>query len=75
MIMSGTLSNISPRLHEVNVLHEPEANLATRHRPSERKPAYLLHGVLRVTDHQAARTRQTLGRRVPETLRHIQVLL
>ena len=26
-------------------------------------------------DYQAARTRQTLGRRVPETLRHIQVLL
>ena len=41
----------------------------------ERKPAYLLHGVLRVTDYQTARTRQTLGRRVPETLRHIQVLL
>ena len=29
-------------------------NLTPRYRPSERKPACLLHGVLRVTGHQAA---------------------
>ena len=34
--------------------HEPEADLTPRYRPSERKPACLLHGVLRVTGHQAA---------------------
>ena len=63
---------IGQRLRE---LHEPEAHRTGRYRAPERKTAYLLHGVLRLAGHQAARAWQNLGGRVPETLRHIEVIL
>ena len=56
-------------------LPEPETRFTGRHRAPEREPACLLHGVLRLADHQTTGTWKTLGGRVPETLRHIQVVL
>ena len=50
-------------------------HLTSCHRATEREPAHLLHGVLRLADHQAARAWQALGGGVPATLRHIQVIL
>ena len=50
-------------------------NLKPTGRAPEREPSRLLHGVFHRPYHQAARARETLVGRVPETLRHIQVLL
>lgn len=46
--------------------HEPEAHRTGCHRAPERKPACLLHGVLRLADYQAVRVWQGLGGRVPD---------
>ena len=58
----------------VNFLNLKPASRAVTRAP-EREPARLLHGVLRLADHQTTGTWKTLGGRVPETLRHIQVVL
>ena len=64
-----------PAGQRLRELPEPEIHFTYCHRAPEREPARLLHGVLRLADHPATGTRKTLGGRVPETLRHIQVVL
>lgn len=64
-----------PAGQRLRELPEPETRFTGRHRAPEREPARLLHGVLRLADHQTTGTWKTLGGRVPETLRHIQVVL
>ena len=64
--------SVGQRLRE---LPEPETHRTGGHRAPEREPSHLLHGVFHRPYHQAARARETLVGRVPETLRHIQILL